>query len=953
MLKPVSIDKGAEPQPALNFDFLRSTGIRLIQQLAGKRWTDFNLHDPGVTILEVLCYAITDLAYRTDFPLQDLLADKKNAINYEKNAFFHKEDILTTNPVTINDYRKVIIDELEEVDNVWLYPLKPAHANGALNGLYKIVVQVSRDTAADLLAGRTAGDEIVQLVRKCFVSRRNLCEDLADEIVILKPVKVTIEADIQVATREHPEQLLAQVVHQLENAMNLPVRYFSEPELREQGYSIDQIYLGPYLKHGFIPDSELSERKTLIDPTELTKTVSQIANVISVKKLRIVSGQQGRSNKPLRIDDNSFPLLDFRVSEPFIRLYHDNFELPVKHASFRALLQKIREAEHRSFISSLHQRSARGTLSGSYQQNTRYDSIQTQFPVVYGIGEEGLPRDAGDARKGQAKQLKGYLLLFEQILANYLAQLGQIGDFFSADPPKKGDGTYLSQPLYDVPGVRYLLKAFTRISPDHSNYDWDAFIESKSNAYLDELAAAIESDETFLTRKNRLFDHFFARFNEFVTLYPVQAYSNLYEQGHDEQRITTELGWKSDLLRNTAKLSSGRVKAFDYLTADSGDSAGFEWKMRKLLHLPADSGTRRLSEALDPEKIVVETGSAAPAQAATEDETADELSWFGDMPVIVLNGEEMKSLFAKKQVDRHEFLPNDAFLLDKQDMSVLKHALDIRNFRVGPDPDLAKSTLLLYKSPDTTGKWQTISRFSSSAAAMRALKNLIAWLRQVNIRAEGFYLVEHILLRPDLKAMKFGFRYATRTGHKILEHSRWTTFHKRDENLGSLVEVLTGEHEITAELLAPLCRVVSYPGPDVSFREIDAPQEKNMFDGLRSLAANEEKFLPRFEMLVKGENDQVIGEDFFSLKMSVVFPAWPARFQDRNFRSAAENLFRMNIPAHITVNFIWMNVTNLKKFEALYFDWKKFTADGMAGETRDELRNALIGLLYRYAASHP
>jgi hypothetical protein len=56
----------------------------------------------------------------------------------------------------------------------------------------------------------------------------------------------------------------------------------------------------------------------------------------------------------------------------------------------------------------------------------------------------------------------------------------------------------------------------------------------------------------------------------------------------------------------------------------------------------------------------------------------------------------------------------------------------------------------------------------------------------------------------------------------------------------------------------------------------------------------------------------------------------------------------MNVSAHITLTFIWMNASNLKKFEAIYFDWKKFMTEGMAKETRSELRNALVQLLHKY-----
>ena len=46
----------------------------MLGRLAGERWSDFNTHDPGITILEALCYAITDLAYRTSLPIPDLIA---------------------------------------------------------------------------------------------------------------------------------------------------------------------------------------------------------------------------------------------------------------------------------------------------------------------------------------------------------------------------------------------------------------------------------------------------------------------------------------------------------------------------------------------------------------------------------------------------------------------------------------------------------------------------------------------------------------------------------------------------------------------------------------------------------------------------------------------------------------------------------------------------------------
>jgi uncharacterized protein len=59
--------------PAMDYAFLRQEGIHQLERMAGQRWTDFNTHDPGITILEQVCYALTDLAHRIDYPLPDLL----------------------------------------------------------------------------------------------------------------------------------------------------------------------------------------------------------------------------------------------------------------------------------------------------------------------------------------------------------------------------------------------------------------------------------------------------------------------------------------------------------------------------------------------------------------------------------------------------------------------------------------------------------------------------------------------------------------------------------------------------------------------------------------------------------------------------------------------------------------------------------------------------------------
>src|ERR1700748_1123253 len=96
-LKPLSQD----------YEQLRILGLNYIQQFSKDVWTDYNVHDPGITILEILSYAITYLAYRTGLPMEDILAREPNDVTKD---FFTAREILPCNPVTFDDLRKKIID---------------------------------------------------------------------------------------------------------------------------------------------------------------------------------------------------------------------------------------------------------------------------------------------------------------------------------------------------------------------------------------------------------------------------------------------------------------------------------------------------------------------------------------------------------------------------------------------------------------------------------------------------------------------------------------------------------------------------------------------------------------------------------------------------------------------------------------------------------------------------
>lgn len=118
-----TIPKQPALKPAEDFFRLRLGGIGFIEEMGSRLWTDYNEHDPGITILEALCYAITDLAYRIGWDIKDLLtprlATSDRAHPYPNQAFFTAREILTVNPTTPDDFRRLLIN-LEFVRNAWI-----------------------------------------------------------------------------------------------------------------------------------------------------------------------------------------------------------------------------------------------------------------------------------------------------------------------------------------------------------------------------------------------------------------------------------------------------------------------------------------------------------------------------------------------------------------------------------------------------------------------------------------------------------------------------------------------------------------------------------------------------------------------------------------------------------------------------------------------------------------
>ncbi|MEL6131945.1 MAG: hypothetical protein AAFR59_01135 [Bacteroidota bacterium] len=161
-----TIPKNPNLKPVEDFAFLREEGIQLIRKLAGLVWTDYNAHDPGITLLETFSYGLTELGLRASLDMKDIIA---SVSPNPKSALFAPEAILPSQPVTLKDFQKLLIN-VEGVRNAWLLPLTLGQAQN-VNGLYKLLLELDvvnltvgpNEVAVDLSSSLIAREVTVAL----------------------------------------------------------------------------------------------------------------------------------------------------------------------------------------------------------------------------------------------------------------------------------------------------------------------------------------------------------------------------------------------------------------------------------------------------------------------------------------------------------------------------------------------------------------------------------------------------------------------------------------------------------------------------------------------------------------------------------------------------------------------------------------------------------------------
>ena len=574
---PTLDSPGADPQ-AGDFASLRRAGLRQLERLAGPDWTDFNTHDPGITILEQVCYALTDLAYRSAHPLPDLLVQ---GAGDPLSSLHSPAQILPTSPVTLADLRKVVID-VPGVQNAWIdtvdelagrfdadrqeISLAPAGAADAgaavlspnvselrLRGLLRVCIEKPDPTVFPPQGD--IGAEAARRLHRC----RGLGLDF-DEIRVLEQQSIRLGASLEIDGQGDAVALLAGVYQRIAGYLSPRVRFYALDEMLARGRQVDEIFEGPLLEQGFIDDDELAriERRSTLRISDLIHEIMAVPGVLAVKDLHFLDGEADALTPAKdwvrRLDAEKTPWFDLALLRIHLEKNGLRADETLKAAAIEAYRRALRAAA--PVRSSAAERDLR-LPPGRDRQLARHPSIQAQFPAVYGIGPAGLPSTATPERQALARQLQGYLMFHDQLLANQFAQLAQAARLFSFHDDTSD--SYFSQPVADAGSLG--LDALRRSAPAEHRARLQQITEDPAQG----------DDPAGPRRRNRFLDHLLARYGEQFHDYAlVQPAADGPPGGPGrEAQLARD---KRAFLRDVARTGRDRGIAFNYLEPAGDDN---------------------------------------------------------------------------------------------------------------------------------------------------------------------------------------------------------------------------------------------------------------------------------------------------------------------------------------------------------------------------------------------
>jgi hypothetical protein len=581
---PFIIDK---PLPETqDFQALKTAGLDFLKEHSGSEWTNFNASDPGVTILDQVCYALTELGYCNDFPIEDILTGPKGNI-VTKDQFYLPQAILTTSPIIPDDYRKCLIDSNPAIQNAIVMAAPPTSPSKRY--VYDVYL---------LLDGRLTPKQKRKSCKAAYYML-NKSRNLAETFNVPKPFKTfpfTVSGDIVINSQAPLEETLAAISNAIQQYVFPTAVQQGFEQLRQQGYDTSDIFDGPILSNGWFTHGGLGIKRPKLTATELMNVVSKVKGISQISELTM--SVNGKVVDPILLAAPQMPLLDLAGSlSGGLKITYKGTLVP---KNYKITVPKAPRGINTGnvYLDMVDQKDQ--LKLGAYRDIESYYSIQNTFPAIFSVGEDAATGSPTKYAVAQSRQLKAYLTLFDQVLANQFSQLAGVHRLFSfrnsltADlfdevsyysnmtagqkalpeypaPYAYFSPTYYYRSLYDIPNIRPLLKDndvkrfYTgQQTEEELDYDsWQSFKQDPYNAYIHGLSEFVEDEYTSLTRRNAMLDHLLARHGESPLEIDHMLSGSIYS-GNDVKDLVI---FKSLYLQNLGLLSYFRQKGYNMLAA--------------------------------------------------------------------------------------------------------------------------------------------------------------------------------------------------------------------------------------------------------------------------------------------------------------------------------------------------------------------------------------------------
>jgi hypothetical protein len=445
---------------------------------------------------------------------------------------------------------------------------------GILAAAQEKVERSGADSLIDRFMRRAcSAHSAVQQVRRYLSTWRNLGEDPV-RIAVARVQEIAVRARIEVNGSADLEQLLAEIFLAIDRMLAPPVRFVALAERRASGAGVEHIFDGPLLRNGFLDYTALAaDDARAVHVSDILRLITRRRNVAGAD-LVAQENPSGRdivavtdlalsnyiNNRPITVDaQDCLHLVEIERYRPRLSLSKSRIVFVRNEAEVHYDMGRVE-----GLFTAMQQVGEAASLpadpspvwpvaSGEALPVEDYTPLQNDLPRIYGVGEARLPEDVGVERQAAVLQLKGYLLLFEQFLADLTVQLGNINHFFSADPDEQE--TYFCRALFELPDVQKLL---TRHPPGG---DWAAFIAAPDNPYRSALHQAQEGPERFLDRRNRMFDHLLARQGEEMVAFGQELHRYAQKELQEAVIALADLPARMEARRQAANARLIRAKA--------------------------------------------------------------------------------------------------------------------------------------------------------------------------------------------------------------------------------------------------------------------------------------------------------------------------------------------------------------------------------------------------------